>query len=1391
MVSFYPDSLVPLETSVRPGSLSPPPVIVGQGDSSLQRSRGVHPTTIQSRPQPTDLLQSNADFGSVLAPVDRLTGFGTLESRFDWKNVHSQPFLVPMASTHMASKARLGTAVCPGSDDSGLQRPRETHSRASVRQESRESKRSVLSRSLSEHCLEDLVAAGLDVQLSDCGSDSCLPVPQGSHRIDAFEPFLFQMVPSRNRTLESVVYAGSGGANPFHPDFTEHRLHDFRELANASAPVGLQLLSIPADGNCMFASIKAALSNGLNRSPDAVMVFRQQCVDHLEQYTDLDPDHLQKLRLSGEWGDGYILQAAATLTRSRVQVWSPIWESCFRVVSEADLWDQDIFLAYNGTHYDAYVRKRRIRRKSPSYLYYGLADKLDVHAPTLSEAINADESVPAAPPNDLSLEDSNLNLENPLSGQAAVGAWESLPGDEEYGSWASHALHCGHLVVTTYNVTSFTTHEFFLKDLPGSLFSFQEVSCREDAALRLKSRLAQEGFSVALGPIPRAKIFNNRSSDTAAVGGLLTAARHGGVVDCGHGLPLGLQTPRAQVCKWLLQGVTVYIVNIWGFAGGSHQAESNNAALLHQVWEYVFSLGPVHILLLGDFNTNLMQSATFRAASHKGWVLANLHGFQQALPTVKVAIGVPHTVDWIVVSPIAAPALQSVIVWRGHCPTHAAVSASFSWKALTEEVYSLSHIRRPKLPPSVPSYVSSVQWHQPVSSILEWHQKAEQELSEIIRSSSLPWTRSMEGRGRRSLVLQPPVGVVLPSANRSSANMDGALPLEIRCIARQVRRLEKLLSVGFADMPQLSEAYRQFNTVWYHDLRFGIVRGSMKHVLNAPHGCVLQELLVKDWLRLYRAAFTSACDSLKRQRISAWKSSLIQADDSLSAKAYNWMSGPPQVWDGVVRLPSGPTHSRQSFFQSLADFWKRMWCKHDETHDWARALHMVQALSLPRIELPPLQAKDLRAALKRSSSRSASGVDGWSSQELLLLPTDAFQAFADLWTSLENSGRWEHDLLVWSVALPKQGASGSAAADFRLINILPRLFRLALSARARTILRLLLPHAPSWLVGSVPGRSATDIWLEVSCLINIGQRTNSPVSGVTMDLLKAFNTLPRAVGHALYSALGLAAFSVGYHKLLESFQRTFKVGQSVWPHTFTTSTGYLEGDPLSPLAMLLFTWAWGAQVAHVSRPLSYLDNWSLLFAVSDSIDFSVQQLDQDLKEALSATTDFCDICDLSISVKPAKTWMWSTNAEVRKLFRQGDFRLQTKPIPLSDTERDLGAHLVYTKAWNSRTTGARYAEATTTCHRLRVMPLPYALKVLAVKVKVFPQAHYAGEVSRPPLRTIETLRSAVTSALWAHERLFRSKAAVLNILRQVDPLREVYSRPLFALRKLPWDCQYP
>ena len=77
-----------------------------------------------------------------------------------------------------------------------------------------------------------------------------------------------------------------------------------------------------------------------------------------------------------------------------------------------------------------------------------------------------------------------------------------------------------------------------------------------------------------------------------------------------------------------------------------------------------------------------------------------------------------------------------------------------------------------------------------------------------------------------------------------SANADGALPLEIRSCARQIKRLEKLLAVGFADMPHHHEAQRQVVTVGHYDFRFGIVRGSFTEVRDAPCGCVLQEPLV-------------------------------------------------------------------------------------------------------------------------------------------------------------------------------------------------------------------------------------------------------------------------------------------------------------------------------------------------------------------------------------------------------------------------------------------------------------------------------------------------------------------------------------------------------------------
>ena len=149
------------------------------------------------------------------------------------------------------------------------------------------------------------------------------------------------------------------------------------------------------------------------------------------------------------------------------------------------------------------------------------------------------------------------------------------------------------------------------------------------------------------------------------------------------------------------------------------------------------------------------------------------------------------------------------------------------------------------------------------------------------------------------------------------------------------------------------------------------------------------------------------------------------------------------------------------------------------------------------------------------------------------------------------------------------------------------------------------------------------------------------------------------------------------------------------------------------------------------------------------------------------TTDLCNMRDLSIAVKPSKTWLWSTDPDIRKLLRSGQYRRQNQVVPVSQQERDVGAHLVYTRARGSGTSTERFAAATNTAHRLPSCLLHILLRLLPLGLGE--KALYATEVSRPPLRDMDTLRAAVTSSVWSHERLFRSKVVVLNLLRGVGP----------------------
>ena len=363
--------------------------------------------------------------------------------------------------------------------------------------------------------------------------------------------------------------------------------------------------------------------------------LRLACVAHLRLRTDVSPGYFADMSRSGVWGDGYMLQAAAVCLNTQIRAFCP-WDHTFPELASAANPSRVLYLAYNGTHYDCFAPKRRKRTKQMQYFKSGFSAQhvasseplpISSAGPSLhnatapprgpqgmSEAKPQHSAEQASHANDgaaqtpMQLHSSDFPSDWFLNDTAAQTAWEQLPNQQDFAEWAAQQRSLGRVTLTSYNVTAFLPHEAYLSDLPTSILLAQEVGCTHDAMVRLSHRLTQKHWSVVLGPAPPSKQFGNRASDVAALGGLLMAASEGGVTSAGQPLPCNMQIPRLQVARWVLSGLVVFVINVYGFAGDMHQDELNNCVLQAQVWEFVATLGAVPIVVAGDFNSDVLLS---------------------------------------------------------------------------------------------------------------------------------------------------------------------------------------------------------------------------------------------------------------------------------------------------------------------------------------------------------------------------------------------------------------------------------------------------------------------------------------------------------------------------------------------------------------------------------------------------------------------------------------------------------------------------------------------------------------------------------------------------------------------------------------------------------------
>ena len=351
----------------------------------------------------------------------------------------------------------------------------------------------------------------------------------------------------------------------------------------------------------------------------------------------------------------------------------------------------------------------------------------------------------------------------------------------------------------------------------------------------------------------------------------------------------------------------------------------------------------------------------------------------------------------------------------------------------------------------------------------------------------------------------------------------------------------------------------------------------------------------------------------------------------------------------------------------------------------------------------PIDAETWHKTLKKKSKRSAIGPDGVSRQDLLSLPPQGTEDLLQILTSVELGQSWPQQLTTGFVIALEKIPGASATGQFRPITLLPIVYRLWGSIRAKELLQHLCQFAPATCTGNLPGRQASQVWYTIMSDIERSQLEAGQMSGAVLDLIKAFNLIPRVPVFGILKLLGICPqVAIAWNQALHQLERRFQIRNCTGPPHRST-TGFPEGCALSVVSMLALN-----LVGHAYIKLRYPD--VTLWTYVDNIELTGPSATQ-VASALEGYKSLSDLLDVSIDHH--KTYAWSIDATQRQALRAE--ALQTKLAA-----RDLGGHMAYSKSATNSTITARCAQAGPLWNKLARSMASYDQKPRVLRTKAWP-----------------------------------------------------------------------
>lgn len=411
----------------------------------------------------------------------------------------------------------------------------------------------------------------------------------------------------------------------------------------------------------------------------------------------------------------------------------------------------------------------------------------------------------------------------------------------------------------------------------------------------------------------------------------------------------------------------------------------------------------------------------------------------------------------------------------------------------------------------------------------------------------------------------------------------------------------------------------------------------------------------------------------------------------------------PQVTIQQQRETSQPSEVADQ----LTLYWRTFWNRDspEQQHDlgcWTEFESLKQ--QLPRAQEITVALNDLqdwKLALAQIPSTTARGCCGWAPDELKALPDSCIRDLIQEMNHDSTCGFPPWLMKARVVAVAKHHKANTASAT-RPITVLSLLYRLWSKMVTRQILKVWTQRMPASISGFLPGRSAHGLIYEMQLQLEATNHSysDSHWGGLTLDIIKCFNTLPQPPLVSILIHLGVPRpLVLAWMSSIQKVIRYWHIDQQLHEIPPAT-TGVPEGDAMSVVAMLGIN----AFMVSLLEPLTqkihaFADNWSYSTSNTSHHRPTIQKIVQITRS-------------LSLGIDWGKTWACGTHSDHRDALKAAKDQCLDPAVQLRlvTHARDLGYIMHYRLSPYRGTQKERHRQAIARMTRLKKADLSIATK---------------------------------------------------------------------------------